>query len=180
MNRMQLNCRYLWFLPLSLLVLVSGCWFLLSGTFVVIYVVLDEDIQQGVGLHKFDVDLTDEDAWEDHKDNLDNIEDVAMTFMFINEMDTEASGRIYVSSDDALSDTNAVKSSATLILDGLTIPAEDTLHVNLAYYYDVFQNFEALRDLVKTGAFTAYAIVPSSTEVYIRHMVVLVTFSASM
>jgi hypothetical protein len=180
MKRIGLNYRHLWFLPLLLLVLASGCWFLLSGTWVIIYAVADEDIDQGVGLHKFDVDLTDEDVWTDHKDNLDNIEDVAMTFNFINELSTEATGRIYVSSDNSLTDTTAIKATATLILDGLTIPANDSLHVDLAFYYDVFQNFEALRDLVKTGAFTGYAIVPNSTMVYIRHFVVVVTFSASI
>ncbi len=180
MNRMKVNCKYLCFLPLLLLVLVSGCWFLLSGTWVIVYAVADEDINPGVGLHKFDVDLTDEDVWVDHHDNLDNIEDVAMTFRFINELSTEATGRIYVSSDNSLADTAAVKSSATLVLDGLTIPANDSLQVDLAFYYDILQNFETLRDLVKTGVFTAYAIVPNSTEVYIHHMVVVVTFSAGV
>lgn len=181
MNRMKVNCKYLCFLPLLLLVLVSGCWFLLSGTWIIVYAVADEEIDDThPGLNIFDVDLTDEDVWVDHHDNLDNIEDVAMTFRFVNELPTEATGRIYVSSDNSLADTNAVKSSATLILDGLTIPANDTLQVDLAFYYDILQNFEALRDLVKTGVFTAYAIVPSSTEVYIRYMVVVVTFSASV
>jgi hypothetical protein len=181
MKKIGLNYRHLWFLPLLLLVLASGCWFLLSGTWVIVYAVADEEIDNThPGLNVFDVDLTDEDVWTDHKDNLDNIEDVAMTFNFINEMDTEATGRIYVSSDNSLTDTTAIKATATLILDGLTIPAGDTLQVDLAFYYDVFQNFEALRDLVKTGAFTGYAIVPNSTEVYIRHFVVVVTFSASI
>ncbi len=180
MNRIILNYRHLWFLPLLLLVLASGCWFLLSGTWVIIYAVADEDIHQSTGLHKFDVNLTDEDVWKDHKDNLDNIEDVAMTFNLVNEMGTEATGRIYVSSDNSLTDTTAIKASATLILDGLTVPANDSLKVDLAFYYDVFQNFEALRDLVKTGVFTGYAIVPNSTQVHIRHFIVVVTFSASV
>jgi hypothetical protein len=180
MNRIRLNYRHLWFLPLLTLVLASGCWFLLSGTWVVVFAVADEDIHEDVGLHKFDVDLTDEDAWSDHKDNLDNIEDVAMTFNLVNEMDTEATGRIYVSSDNSLTDTTAIKASATLILDGLTVPASGSLKVDLAYYYDVFQNFEALRDLVKTGSFTGYAIVPDSDHVKISHFVVVVTFSASV
>jgi hypothetical protein len=180
MKKNKLNWRHLWFLPLLLLVLASGCWFLLSGTWVIVYAVADEDIDQGVGLHKFDVDLTQEDVWKDHKDNLDNIEDVAMTFNLVNELPTEATGRIYVSSDNSLTDTTAIKASATLILDGLIVPANDSLKVDLAYYYDVFQNFEALRDLVKTGAFAGYAIVPNSTQVYIRHFIVVVTFSASI
>jgi hypothetical protein len=182
MNRIRLNYRHLWFLPLLTLVLASGCWFLLSGTWVVVFAVADEEIDNThPGLNVFHVDLTEEDAWEDHKDNLDNIEDVAMTFRFVNtSLENEATGRIYVSSDNSLTDTTEIKATATLILDGLTVPINDSLEVDLAFYYDVFQNFEALRDLVKTGAFTGYAIVPDETQVHVRHFVVVVTFSASV
>jgi hypothetical protein len=180
MNRINSNFRYLWSLPLLLLVLVSGCWFLFSGTWVIIYAVANEDISQGANFHKFNVDLTDEDVWQDHHDNLDNIEDVAITFKLVNDLPTEATGRVYVSSDSVLSDTTAVKSSATLVLDGITVPANDSLQIDFAYYYDILQNFEEFRDLVKTGVFTVYALVPNPVYVHVRHAVVVVTFSAGI
>lgn len=180
MNRMKMKSKYLWLLPLLLMVLVSGCWFLLSGTFVVIYVVVDEDVHATEEYSKFTVDLTTEDAWQDHQDDLDNIEDIAITFKVVNPFISAATGQIYVSSDSLLADSASVVSSATLILDGFTIPGGDSLQFMMADYYDLLQNFEAFRDLVKTGVFTAYAIVPEPLAMEIRHVVVIVTFSAGM
>jgi hypothetical protein len=179
MKRAKNNHKYLWFLPFLPVILLCGCW-LISGTWVVVFAVADEDIFAGEGFHKFDVDITGESVWQDHKDNLHNVEDVAMSFKLINNLSTEATAKVYVSSDNTLSDSTAVKSFATLVLDGLTIPANDSLHVDLAYYYDVLQNFETLRDLVKTGVFTAYAIVPDPQNVHVRYVVAVVTFSAGM
>jgi hypothetical protein len=177
MKRARNNHKYLWFLPLLPAILLCGCW-LISGTWVVVFAVADEDIFAGEGFHKFDVDITGESVWEDHKDNLHNVEDVALSFKIINDASTEATARVYVSSDNMLSDSTAVKSSATLILDGITVPAYDSLHVDFAYYYDVLQNFETLRDLVKTGVFTAYALVPDPQNVDVRYAVAVITFSA--
>jgi hypothetical protein len=179
MNRAKNQHKYLWFLPLLPVILLCGCW-LISGTWVIIFAVANEDITAGEGFHKFDVDITGESIWQDHKDNLHNVEDVALSFKLINELSTEATARVYVSSDNSLADSNAVKSSATLILDGLTVPANDSLQVGFAFYYDVLQNFETLRDLVKTGVFTAYALVPDPQNVHIVYVVAVVTFSAGM
>jgi hypothetical protein len=171
--------KYLWLLPLLLLTLAGGCW-LFSGTWVIIYVADDEDIHATEDFYRFTVDITDEEIWKDHHDDLDNIEDISITFKVVNPLLTPATGQVYVSSDDALSDSAAVVSSATLILDGFTIPAEDSLEFMMADYYDLLQNFEALRDLVKTGVFTGYAIVPEPLGMEFKNVVVIVTFSAGM
>lgn len=179
MIRAKNKLRYLWFLPLLTVISVCGCW-LISGTWVIIFAVANENITAGEGFHKFDVDITGESIWQDHKDNLHSVEDVALSFKLINHLSTEATAKVYVSSNNSLADSNAVKSSATLILDGLTVPANDSLHVSFAFYYDVLQNFETLRDLVETGVFTAYAIVPDPQNVKVRYAVAVVTFSAGL
>ncbi len=89
-------------------------------------------------------------------------------------------GQVYVSSDSLLGDSAAVRSSATIILDGITVPGGDSLIVDMASYYDLLQNFDTLRDLVKTGMFTAYALVPDPLAVEFRDVLVVVTFSAGM
>jgi len=50
----------------------------------------------------------------------------------------------------------------------------------MADYYDILQNFDDLRDLVKTGVFTAYALVPAPLAMEFKNVVVVVTFSAGM
>ncbi|KPK99739.1 MAG: hypothetical protein AMJ91_06540 [candidate division Zixibacteria bacterium SM23_73_3] len=179
MDRKKFNRKYLWLLPLLFVAAVSGCW-LFSGTWVIIYAVDKEDIDTSEHFHKFTVDLTKESVWQDHKDDLDNIEDVAFTFKLINPFLSPATGQVYVSSDSTLSDSAAVASSATIILDGITIPGGDSIHVTMAHYYDLLQNFETLRGLVKSGVFTAYALVPAPLAIELRNVVVVVTFSAGL
>jgi len=180
MDRRKGNKKYFWLLPLLIIALVSSCW-IFSGTWVIIYEVDEADIDSGhQHFHKFTVDLTTKSIWEDHKDDIDDIEDISFTFKLINHGASTATGQVYVSSNSTLSDTSAVKASATIILDGISLPAGDSLHVTMAHYYDLLQNFETLRDLVKTGVFTAYAIVPNTLNVKFRDVVVVVTFSAGM
>jgi len=175
MDRKKVNGKYLWLLPLLVIALVSGCW-LVSGTWVIIYEVEDADIFATEHFYKFTVDLTKESIWQDHKDDLDNIEDIAFTFKLINQGADTATAQVYVSPDDTLT----VMSSATIILDGLSVPPDSTFHVTMAHYYELLQNFETLRDLVITGNFTAYAVVPDTVNVKFRDVVVVITISAGL
>ena len=179
MDREKINRRYLWLFPLLVVVLVCGCW-LFSGTWVIIYEVEEADIHASQHFYKFTVDLTQESIWQDHKDDLHNIEDIAITFKLINYGDATATGQVYVSDDSTLSDTATVKSSATIILDEISVPPGDSIYVHMVGYYDLLQNFETLRDLVKSGVFTAYAIVPNTLYIEFRDVVVVVTFSAGI
>jgi len=162
-----------------LILLVSSC-FLTSGTWVIIYEVENEDIQAGAGFYKFTVDLTEEDIWKDHKDDIDDIADISFTFKLANTGDDTLTGRVYVSSDSALADTAAVKSSATIILDGISVAPGATLQMTLAHYYDLLQNFGTLKDLVKSGKFSAYAITPNPIKMELSDVWVVVTISAGL
>jgi hypothetical protein len=174
--------KLLWSLigSILLIALVGGC-FLFSGTWVIIYEVEDAEIDAGSSFYKFTVDLTGEDIWEDHKDDIDDITDISFTFKLANTGDDTLTGRVYVSSDSTLVDTSAVKSSATIILDGINVAPDDTLQMTLAHYYDILQHFDTLKDLVKSGIFTAYAIVPNApNDMEFFDVVVVVTISAGM
>lgn len=175
MDGKKTHKKYFWLLPLLVITLISGCW-IFSGTWVIIYDVDNTDIFATEHFYKFTVDLTKESIWQDHKDDLDNIEDIAFTFKLINQGADTATGQVYVSPDDTLT----VMGSATIILDGLSVPDGDSLHVTMAHYYDLLQNFETLRDLVKTGVFTSYAIVPDTLDIKFRDVTVMITFSAGM
>jgi hypothetical protein len=173
--------KYLWFSPLLLLVLVCGC-LLTSGTVVIVFTVNNQDIHVPPGQHfyKFTVNLEDNDDWRNNKDKLNSIEDMVFTFKLANPGSDSITGQVYVSEDSTLSDTTAVKSHATLILDGITVPPHDTLYVNMEHYYDLLHNFDTLRDLVKGGVFTAYGIVPSPFVGGLFDAVVIVTVDAGL
>jgi len=180
MNHKIPNKKYFWLLPGIVLFLVSSC-FLFSGTWVIIYEVDDADVDPDTSFYKFTVDLTGEDVWEDHKDDIDDIADISFTFKLANTGDNTITGQVYVSSNDTLDDTTEVKSSATIILDGISVAAGDTLQMTLAHYYDLLQNFDTLKALVKSGIFTAYAIVPNAPNgMEFFDVIVVVTISAGL
>lgn len=172
----------LWSLSGSILlvILVSSC-FLFSGTWVIIFEVDNEDIHPSQSFYKFTVDLTGEDIWQDHKDDIDDIADISFTFKLANTGAGTLTGRVYVSSDSTLADTTAVDSLATIILDGISVAPGDTLQMTLAHYYDLLQNFDTLKELVKSGIFTAYAIVPNApSDMEFFDVIVVVTISAGL
>ncbi|MFQ6032165.1 MAG: hypothetical protein ACE5K2_04510 [Candidatus Zixiibacteriota bacterium] len=180
MNHKIQNKKYLWSLPGIVLFLVSGC-FLFSGTWVIIYEVDQADIQTEQGFYKFTVDLTEEEIWQDHKDDIDDIADVSITFNLANHDSADtATGRVYVSSDTNLTTPAEVESLATIILGGISVAPGDTLQMTMAHYYDILQNFDTLKDLVKSGVFTAYAIVPNTLYVEFFDVVVVVTISGGL
>lgn len=167
-----------------LVVLACSCW-LLSGTWVIIYHVEDATVHPHSSFYSFPVDLTGEEVWQDHKDDIDDIADVSFTFKLANTDTTDTArtiiGRIYISSDSTLGDTLAVDTSATIILDGMSVPPGDTLQMTLAHYYDLLQNFDTLKNLVKTGIFTVYAIVPNApNNMKFFDVWVVVTISAGL
>lgn len=174
------NKRYLWLLPILATFMICGC-FLISGTWVIIYEVEEADIHPSQSFYKFTVDLTGEDIWKDHKDDIDDIADISFTFKLANTGANAITGRVYVSADSNLADTTAVKSSATIILDEINVAPGDTLQMTLAHYYDLLQNFDTLKDPVKTGVFTAYAIVPNAPlNMKFFDVIVVVTISAGL
>jgi hypothetical protein len=171
--------KYLWLLPLLLVILVCGC-LLTSGTVVIIFKVNNQDIHASQHFYKFTVNLENNDDWKNNKDKLNSIEDMVFTFKLANPGASPITGQVYVSTDSTLSDTTAVKSHATLILDGITVPAYDTLYVNMEHYYDLLHNFDTLRDLVKGGVFTTYGIVPNPFVGGLFDAVVIVTVDAGL
>jgi hypothetical protein len=171
--------KYLWLLPLLIIALISGC-LLTSGTVVIIFTVDNQDIHASQHFYKFTVNLEDNEDWRNNKDKLNSIEDMVFTFKLANLGSDSIAGQVYVSTDSTLSDTTAVKSHATLILDGITVPPHDTLVVNMEHYYDLLHNFDTLRDLVKGGVFTAYGIVPSPFAGGLFDAVVIVTVDAGL
>jgi hypothetical protein len=170
--------KYLPLLPLLTVMLLCAC--LISGTFVIVWEVDDQDVHASQHFYKFTVNLTEDQDWKDHKDKINDISDAALTFKLINQGSSAATGQVFVSLDSTLNDTTAVKSHATVILDGITVPAHDSLYMDMAHYYDLLQNFDTLKGVVKTGVFTAYAIVPNTLDVKLRDAIVVVTVNVGL
>jgi hypothetical protein len=155
---------------------LSGCW-LFGITLVLSYDIDEEIVSTDEGFNSVAIDLTEEKDWKDNQDNLDEIYSLLFYGYIINHQSTLATGQLYVYEDGSLTTVAEVESLATLVLDGLVIPANDTLEVPLIHMVRV----DHIRDLVMEGKFHLYAIatnVPFHIEVYDATVVVIFAVEA--
>jgi hypothetical protein len=147
--------------------LVSGCW-LLGITLVLSYDIEDKPAYTDTYFNGWFVDLTTEKDWQDHQDNLDEIYNLMFYGWITNYENTPATGRLYVYNDTTLHTIAEVESSATLVLDGIAIPADTTGGSGTTTEVPLIDlDLKPIRDLIMKGKFALYAIT-SNTPFHIR------------
>ncbi len=156
-------------------VLVSGC--IVSATFVI---VKKFSLAPKGGFYFYQVDLSTDGTWEDHQDEIDDIEAVGFEFY----IHSSASGNIAFSVfvDDysgAGADPSAVPSAADIVLDSLTIGGGPS-KVSYSTTVGLIENLNRLKSLTKTGQFDVYTTSTGTvgSTFVIDSAKVIVTFSA--
>jgi hypothetical protein len=150
--------------------LLSGCW-LFGITLVLSYDIEDEIASTDTHFNSIFVDLTQEQDWRDNQDKLDEIYILYFYGWIQNYESTPATGQLYVYKDTTLHTVAEVESLATLVLDGLVIPADSTVEIPLTA-----MKLEPIRDLIMKGKFGLYAIatdVPFDIRVFDATVVVV-------
>lgn len=150
--------------------LLSGCW-LFGITLVLNYDIKEEIASTNIHFNSVFVDLTQEKDWKDNQDKLDEIYILYFYGWIENKESTPATGQLYVYKDTTLHTVAEVESLATLVLDGLVIPADSTVEVPLTA-----MKLEPIRDLIMKGKFGLYAIatnVPFDIRVFDATVVVV-------
>ncbi|MCK5125735.1 MAG: hypothetical protein KAR42_05725 [candidate division Zixibacteria bacterium] len=136
---------------------LAGC--LVSGTFIIV-----EDITftASSGFYFYQIDFTDEDDWEDHKDKIDFIDAVGVVLYFTSTEASDVTFNVYI--DDLSSGTTptSVPGTATKIIDDLIVaPGQTTL--TYAQSLSIITGLPRLKALAKTGQFDFYATSSSNT-----------------
>jgi len=138
------------------------------------------------GVVKRTVDLAVEDGtWNDHKDNIDQIEKVGFDAIVVNSLATTDTLDMYLSATSSYSTRAAVLAAADTypLLLGYVVPVgTDTLtRVEADALLQLSgANFTNVKNLVKTGNFTAYITSSGGAAVgQIDTANVYVTFTAS-
>lgn len=155
--------------------LLSGCW-LFGITLMITYDIEDEVVSTDTDVTSMAIDLTEEDDWKDNKDKLDELYNLLFYGWFENRLGTEATGQIYVYKDDSLTTKADVQAYATLVLDGLVVPANDSLEVPVTE-----MKLEPVKDLIMEGKFHLYVIatnVPFEIRVFDATVVVIFAVEA--
>jgi hypothetical protein len=140
-----------------LAVAFSGC--LVSGTFPIV-----EDVEfsftANTGFYWYPIDLNDNEDWEEHKDELDDIEAIGFDFMINNtsEQDCEFTVMFRAVDPDIPAIPGGTPTSSdpddyTVVIDGLAVASHTTRHVTYAESLGMIQNQAALKAIIMTGRF---------------------------
>ena len=162
------------------LLILAGC--LLSGTFVSVIVIRDLDFTNRTGFYYYLVDMSDDAVWEEHRDDIKDIEVVGFDLWITNHEGQAHEFNIYVSDRGkaALTTRPEVEDKATVVLDKLKVPADKQTHVTYGQSFKYLKNIDLLRSMAYRGGFHYYGLTKLGTTdgFTIDTLRVIVTFSA--
>jgi hypothetical protein len=146
--------------------LLATAWqcssWLSSATFRVTYY-LEEGIYSVEDLvNKADVDLQENEDWQEHHENIRGIQRVLFAFWVKNLANDNATAQFYLSKDCTFSTASAIRQGATLVVDGVSVPANDSLYVTAADSYRYLRNVDVLKGHLIDGQFCLYCIAENA------------------
>lgn len=165
-------------LAVGLAVLLAGC--LISGTFVLDLKFTDADLAAHGNLYYTEVDLTDNEIWQDHEDKLDEVQSVGFE-MWITNDGPQTTFNMYVENagGTVYTDTASVRANTTQVVRGLTLAADKQTHITYGSSFSYLTNINTLTKLARTGMFDFYATWTAASTVTIDSLRVVVVISAS-
>ncbi len=155
----------------------TGC--LLSGTFVV-----DQsfNFSGGTGFYYYAVDITGEPVWQDHKDDIDNIDLVGFELWLHNSGSSDLVFNAYVDDyDHALCTDNpclTANTTKTMVIDNLTVAPGDR-HITYGESFKYLVGIDRLKALAKEGKLNLYATSDGGGTLRVDSAKVVITLSAS-
>jgi len=159
---------------------IGGC-IIIAATFVIDYEIDSNDLFTATDFEYFEVDLTDDATWNDHKDEIAYIDNVGFVMSIDNNGAADANGELYIARTHNSSITTAaqVKSNTTRILSGLVLPPGNTV-VDWATSLGYVEGVDSLKAIAETGTFVIYATTETLPfDLHIDAAVVIVTVTAS-
>jgi len=167
---------------------MAGC-LIVTGTFLLaITLVSGEDLSWTGDYYYDSVDLTQEQVWQDHGDQIKNIDVVGFELWITNNNAATESYDLYLaslsSSLNSGSTLPAVVSGATQVLNNVPAaggaPGTKT-HISYPKSFSYLMNVDALKTLTEQGGFKLF-LVPSDnhlTNLQVDSLKVVVTFTAA-
>jgi len=167
--------------PIALLgiaaLLAAGC--IVSGQFTIILNIEDEIAYIDEILNSEEIDLTDNDTWKEHQDDIQNIIDVKFEVTLENGTSSAVTGEIYVSESEYTT-ADAVRANATLVVSGIVVDPNDTQSISFTDSAKYITHLSELLDLVEEGHFFVYGLAADPPyEITVQSGArLLITFSA--
>jgi len=155
---------------------VSGC--ILSATFVIVEQFY---LAPKGGFYFYQIDLTTNDTWKDHNEDIQFIEAVGFEFYIDSDLEEDTRFSVYVDDYSGIgSDPTSIPESADVVLDSLTIQT-GTTKISYSRTVGIVQHLDRLKKLAKTGKFDVYTTSSSGSigeSFIIDSAKVIVTLSA--
>jgi hypothetical protein len=158
---------------LVILAFAGGC--LVSGT-EVFSIDIGDLLVTGGAVESVTVDLTENDTYEDHKDEIKTIDRVGFTTQIDNLTGTEAVIDLYFSATPGLA--NPAAEATPLFLDVTVPPGGRTITYDESL--DFLLNFEELQTVVEGGAITFYSTANQGFNLVLNDVTMIVTFTVGL
>ena len=161
--------------------LLAGC--IVSGTFVVTLLIDRDEFTTGDNFYYYGVDLTDEDVWQDHKDDIESIDVVGFELWITNNSGSATTFNIWIEDIGQPQRTTIaqVQANATQVVQDLSVPTGSS-HVTYGQSLSHVINIPTLRALAMSGAFHYYgssSVGGPGAQYVVDSARVIVTLTAS-
>jgi len=158
----------------------AGC-FLLSGQFVVNYALPDPLPSSGTTFVGVDVDLNTISDYNDHKDDLKRVDDVALIGDFHNKAGSSANVQAWLVPAGTLGlSPSQVTANGVLLWGPLAVAANATEHVDWNRSAQLFKGRQTLIDEVKgDGHFSLYVLASGSFDLEVKKGAVIAVIGAA-
>ncbi|MGB2697890.1 MAG: hypothetical protein WBD28_08570 [Candidatus Zixiibacteriota bacterium] len=159
---------------------IQGC--LLSGTYVITYEVEEEIISTEKILNSASVDLSENDTWADHNEDIKYVDEVAFTFKVENLISTDSTtGQLYITDIDTFTNVDDIRDNATLIVDGIELGPGEMKHILWNECFQYILNLDVVKAQVESGTFHLYGICKETPfHVYFYDIVAVITVTAGI
>ncbi len=140
--------------------IIGGC-LLITGTLVIDLWIDNTEISSQNDFNSFKVNMTKEDTWNKHKDDIKYIDNVGFRLWVTNSGGSNITGELYASTDSTLADTAAVRAGATLVFSGPAF-TPGANYVDWPTSLKYIHNLPTLRTLLQGGVFTVYGLTTTA------------------
>jgi hypothetical protein len=160
----------------------GGCLSIIGGTFVIDHFIDNTDIDVRSEVSVFHVDVTDEDIWKKHKEDIHDIDNVGFELWLTNDTNYVLTGELYIASytSDDYTDRDTVATYATKVLEGIRLPASSSRYIDWGESQKYVANVGTLKKYGELGRFTVYATtetLPCKMTVDSARVIITVTGS---
>lgn len=157
-----------WIVPaLAIALAAPGC-VLVSGQFLIDFELNDFTTTTQSAVARQDVDLNTEEDYNDHKDDLQTLSDVAVLGTVINNGDAPIHVEVWMTADNSVTYTTAaeVTANATRLWGPFTVPANQSTTTDWDESAELFKKLGKdllIQEIKGDGQFTIYAIAVEET-----------------